>query len=144
LPDEKPNARELYLQNVLKSLAEGGYSYLSTRRRYLAHVIRREDGEVMIWDGVPSQIVRMMEGMEATRGMNGKDRLKDAHKEQYDRILDEIQATIILLGGRKFKPEELERMSVEQLLAMLIPNGVEVIVHPDPTNFRKPRRTPNG
>lgn len=55
-----------------------------------------------------------------------KARMRPGIREAYDRLLDEVQASIVVVGGRKFTPEELEELPFGELLGMLLRNGVAV------------------
>lgn len=66
-----------------------------------------------------------------------KDQLKPEHLHTFERVVDEVQASIVLAGGRKFTNEELEAMPFGELLAMIIPNKIDVIIHPNCDSWRK-------
>lgn len=50
------------------------------------------------------------------------------YRSQVERFLDEVQAHIVVAGGRKFSIEEISDMSVGQLLFMCLPNSLEFSV----------------
>jgi hypothetical protein len=128
------NARETYLRGIMECLAGCGYNYVRSRSFWIVN--DTETGERRLWTGVPNSITEVLRELEMS---GGKERLAAEAKYHYDHVLDEVQASIILSGGRRIDVAEIERMTVEELLSLIIPNGIDVLVHPNPKHFRKPR-----
>jgi len=60
------------------------------------------------------------------------------HKDNVQRTLDELQACIVLAGGKKFSIQELAAMPLGEALFMCFPNGIRIKAALE----RLPRTTP--
>lgn len=52
---------------------------------------------------------------------------------QYDRVIEELSASIVLVGGARLSNEKLESMTLQQLLSLTLPNHINW--HIRPTNY---------
>lgn len=66
-----------------------------------------------------------------------KARMRPGVRDAYERLIDEVQASIVVVGGRKFTPEELEEIPFGELLGMLLRNGVAVGVSVFPAQVER-------
>lgn len=69
----------------------------------------------------------MDEGFKA-RMANDKARMRESVRRAYDRFLDEVQASIVLAGGRKMEIEEIEGDSFGEVVSSLLRNDVCIAV----------------
>lgn len=69
----------------------------------------------------------MDDGFKA-RVANDKDRMRESVRMAYDRFLDEVQASIVLAGGRKMTIEEIEAKRFGETVASLLRNDICIAV----------------
>jgi hypothetical protein len=50
----------------------------------------------------------------------------DRYKEDIQRVLDELQACIVLAGGRKFPIKELGKMPLAEAMFLCFPNHIRI------------------
>ena len=62
-------------------------------------------------------------------------------KEEGQRVLDELQACIIIAGGKKITIQELANMSVAEMVFLCLPNNISVKVSLANLPRREPLRT---
>lgn len=84
----------------------------------------------------PEKKSKTLDEEKIERVEKNASRLLDAVNElNVTRLLDEIQASIVLSGGQKISCEELKQMSLGKILDLTIPNGITWKIRPSKKCF---------
>lgn len=80
---------------------------------------------------------------DAEKGMGAcalqifRERHPDELANEAGRFLDELSASIVLVGGSRMDEDQLANLTIGELLAMAIPNKINFRVWPSESQFHK-------
>ena len=65
-----------------------------------------------------------------------KERRQDKEYNEAERLLEELRASVVLVGGSEISNDDLANMPLGELLAMALPNKINFRIWPSQEQFR--------